>query len=79
MCQLPIEIMSNDLDVDLLNDLRDLILTAAFSKGVVAVEVLFSVICSCLSYLEGDESSIFERLCLLSGRCTPLSHAAAGC
>ncbi|CAK9858898.1 unnamed protein product [Sphagnum jensenii] len=27
MCQLPIEIMSNDLDVDLPNDLRDLILT----------------------------------------------------
>ncbi len=57
MCQLPIEIMSNDLDVDLPNDLRDLILTATFWKGVIAVEVLFSAICSCLSYLEGDEST----------------------
>jgi hypothetical protein len=55
MCQLPTEIMSNDLDVDLPKDLRDLILTAAFWKGVAAVEVLFSAICSCLSYLEGDE------------------------
>jgi hypothetical protein len=57
MCQLPIEIMSNDLDVDLPNDMRDLILTATFSKGVAAVEVLFNAICSCLSYLEGDEST----------------------
>ncbi|CAK9877001.1 unnamed protein product [Sphagnum jensenii] len=57
MCQLPIEIMSNDLDVDLPNDLRDLILTTTFWKGVTAVEVLFSAICSCLSYLEGDEST----------------------
>jgi hypothetical protein len=62
MCQLPIEIMSNDLDVDLPNDLRDLILTITFWKGVTAVEVLFNAICSCLSYLEGDEltfSSIY--------------------
>ncbi len=57
MCQLPTEFMSNNLDIDLLKDLRDLILTAAFWKGLVAVEVLFSVICSCLSYLEGDEST----------------------
>jgi len=57
MCQLPIEIMSNDLDVDSPNDLKNLILTAAFWKGVAAVEVLFSVICSCLSYLEGDKST----------------------
>ncbi|CAK9868208.1 unnamed protein product [Sphagnum jensenii] len=57
MCQLPIEIMSNDLNIYLLNDLKNLILTAAFWKGVAAVEVLFSAICSCLSYLEGDEST----------------------
>ncbi len=57
MCQLPTEIMSNDLDVDLPKDLKDLILTATFSKGVAAVEVLFSAICSCLLYLEGDEST----------------------
>jgi hypothetical protein len=57
MCQLPIGIMSNDLDIDLLNDLRDMILTATFKKGVIAVEVLFSAICSYLSYLEGDEST----------------------
>jgi hypothetical protein len=49
--------MSNDLDVDLPKDLKDLILTATFSKGVATVEVLFSAICSCLSYLEGDEST----------------------
>ncbi len=60
MCQLPIEIMSNDLDVDLPNDLRDLILTAAFWKGVTAVEVLFSAFCSCLLYLEGDESTFLS-------------------
>jgi hypothetical protein len=57
MCQLLIEIMSNDLDVNLPNDLKDLILTATFWKGVAAVEVLFSAICSCLSYLEGDKST----------------------
>ncbi|CAM6009373.1 unnamed protein product [Sphagnum balticum] len=57
MCQLPIEIMSNDLDVDLPNNLRDLILTTTFWKGVAAVEVIFNVICSCLAYLEGDEST----------------------
>ncbi len=57
MCQLPTEIMSNDLNVDLPNDLRDLILTTSFWKGVAGVEVLFSAICSCLSYLEGDEST----------------------
>jgi len=55
MCQL-----SNDLDVDLPNDLKDLILTASFWKGVTAVEVLLSVVCSCLSYLEGDESTFFN-------------------
>ncbi len=32
-------------------------MTAAFWKGVATVEVLFNVICSCLSYLEGDEST----------------------
>ncbi len=57
MCQLPTEIMSNDLGIDLPNDLKDVILTASFWKGVAAVEVLLSVICSCLSYLEGDEST----------------------
>jgi hypothetical protein len=55
MCQLLIEIMSNNLNVDLPNDLKNLILTATFWKGVIAVEVLFSAICSCLSYLEGDK------------------------
>jgi hypothetical protein len=57
MCQLPTEIMSNDLDVDLPSDLKDLILTASFWKGVAAVEVLLNVVCSCLSYLEGGEST----------------------
>jgi hypothetical protein len=57
MCQLPTEIISNDLNVDLPNDLRDLILIASFWKGVAGVEVLFSAIYSCPSYLEGDKST----------------------
>ncbi|CAK9873563.1 unnamed protein product [Sphagnum jensenii] len=57
MCQMPTEIMSNDQDVDLPDNLRDLILTATFWKGVTTMEMLFSAICSCLSYLEGDEST----------------------
>ncbi|CAK9230824.1 unnamed protein product [Sphagnum troendelagicum] len=34
-----------------------LVKSVPFLKGVAAVEVLFSAICSCMSYLEGDEST----------------------
>ncbi len=58
ICQLPTEILSNDLNIDLAPKLRDVILDAAFWKGLVALEVLFSMICACLTYLEGDESTL---------------------
>ncbi len=50
--------MSNELNIDLAPKLRDVILDAAFWKGLVALEVLFSMICACLTYLEGDESTL---------------------
>jgi hypothetical protein len=58
ICQLPTEILSNELNIDLAPKLRDDILDAAFWKGLVALEVLFSTICACLTYLEGDESTL---------------------
>jgi hypothetical protein len=58
ICQLPTEILSNELDIDLALELRDIILDAAFWKGLAALEVLFSTICACFTYLEGDESTL---------------------
>jgi hypothetical protein len=58
ICQLLTEILSNELNIDLAPKLRDVILDAAFWKGLVALEVLFSTICACLTYLEGDESTL---------------------
>ncbi len=58
ICQLPTEILSNELDIDLAPKLRDVILDAAFWKGLAALEVLFSTICTCLTYLEGNESTL---------------------
>jgi len=58
ICQLPTEILSNELNIDLAPKLHDVILDTAFWKGLVALEVLFSTICACLTYLEGDESTL---------------------
>ncbi len=58
ICQLLIEILSNELNIDLAPKLRDVILDAAFWKGLVALEVFFSTICTCLTYLEGDKSTL---------------------
>ncbi len=58
ICQLPTEILSNELDIDLALELCDVILDVAFWKGLAALEVLFSTICACLTYLEGDESTL---------------------
>jgi hypothetical protein len=58
ICQVPTEILSNELDIDLAPDLRDVILDAAFWKGLATLEVLFSTICACLTYLEGNESTL---------------------
>ncbi len=44
ICQLSTEILSNDLNIDLAPKLRDVILDAAFWKGLVALEVLFNTI-----------------------------------
>ncbi|CAK9203966.1 unnamed protein product [Sphagnum troendelagicum] len=58
ICQLLTEILSNKLNIDLALKLPDVILDVAFWKGLVAPEVLFSTICACLTYLEGDESTL---------------------
>jgi hypothetical protein len=58
ICQLPTEILSNELDIDLAPELRNIILDVAFWKGLAALEVLFSTICPCLTYFEGDESTL---------------------
>ncbi len=58
ICQLPTEILSNELNIDLVPKLCDVILDAAFWKGLVALEVFFSTICACLTYFEGDESTL---------------------
>jgi hypothetical protein len=50
--------LSNELNIDLAPKLRDVILDAAFWKGLVALEVLFNTICACFTYLEGDESTL---------------------
>jgi hypothetical protein len=60
ICQLPTEILSNELNIDLAPKLRDVILDATFWKGLVVLEVLFSTICACLTYLEGDESTLLS-------------------
>ncbi len=60
ICQLPTEILSNELDIDLAPELRDVILDAAFWKGLAALEVLFSTIYACFTYLEGDESTLLS-------------------
>jgi hypothetical protein len=67
ICQLPIEILSNELDIDLAPELRDVILDATFWKGLAALEVLFSTICACFTYLEGDESTLLSvYVCFLA-------------
>jgi hypothetical protein len=58
ICQLPTEILSNELDIDLAPELCNVILDVAFWKGLTALEVLFNTICTCLTYLEGDESTL---------------------
>ncbi|CAM6018777.1 unnamed protein product, partial [Sphagnum balticum] len=58
ICQLPTEILSNELDIDLAPELCDVILDAAFWKGLAVLEVLFSTIYACLTYLEGNESTL---------------------
>ncbi len=60
ICQLPTEILSNEHNIDLAPKLRDVILDATFWKGLVALEVLFSTICACFTYLEGDESTLLS-------------------
>ncbi len=57
-CQLPTEILSNELDIDLAPELCNVILDATFLKGFAALEVLFSTICACLTYLEGGKSTL---------------------
>jgi hypothetical protein len=91
ICQLPTEILSNELNIDLAPKLRDVILDATFWKGLVVLEVLFSTICACLTYLKGDESTLssvyacflaiahhLRTLPPISTRCNPWSLIACG-
>jgi hypothetical protein len=54
ICHLPTEIVVTELDTDLDEETKALIMDQAFWKGVAAVEALLTPICSVLAYLEGD-------------------------
>jgi hypothetical protein len=51
---LPGEITHAELDIDMPEDLRELLIDPAFWRGVSAMERFFKPICCCLTYLEGD-------------------------
>ncbi len=49
------EILNADYDIDISDELKALVTDQSYWKGVSAMEALFKTICSCLTYLEGDE------------------------
>ena len=54
---LPGEIMNSDLDINMTDKLKTLVTDRTYWKGVVAFEVLFRTISSCLAYLDGDKAT----------------------
>jgi hypothetical protein len=54
---LPGEIMHAELDIDICDELKALVTDPAYWKGVIAMEMLFMTISSCLTYLEGDKTT----------------------
>jgi hypothetical protein len=54
---LPCEILNVELDIDICDKLKVLVIDLAYWKGVIAMERLFMTISSCLTYLEGDEAT----------------------
>jgi hypothetical protein len=54
---LPSEILNTKLDIDICDELKALVTNPAYWKGVVAMETLFMMISSCLTYLEGDKAT----------------------
>jgi hypothetical protein len=64
---LPGEISHPNLDIDISDELRSMLIDSAYWKGVTAMEVFFTLICSCLTYLEGDEATLsLVYVCLLA-------------
>ncbi len=59
MCAaLPGEILNTELDIDICDEPKALVTTdPTYWKGVDAMETLFMTISSCLTYLEGDETT----------------------
>jgi hypothetical protein len=53
------EILKADYDIDLCDELKALVTNQSYWKGVSTMEALFKTICSCLTYLEGDEAIFF--------------------
>ncbi len=51
------EILNADYDIDISDELKALVTDQSYWKGVSAMEALFKTICSCLTYLEGDEAT----------------------
>jgi hypothetical protein len=54
---LPSEILNAELDIDTCDKLKALVTDPAYWKGVTAMETLFMMISSYLTYLEGDEAT----------------------
>jgi hypothetical protein len=69
---LPGEILNADYDIDISNELKALVTDQSYWKGVSAMEALFKTICSCLTYLEGDEATFSAvYVCLFRGDQVP--------
>ncbi len=51
------EILNAELDIDICDELKVLVIDLAYWKGVVVMEMFFMTISSCLTYLEGDEAT----------------------
>ena len=54
---LPCKILNADYDIDICDKLKVLVTYQFYWKGVFAMEAQFKTICSCLTYLEGDEAT----------------------
>ena len=54
---LPGEILNADYDIDICDELKDLVTNQSYWKGVVAMVAVLKTICSCSTYLEGDEAT----------------------
>jgi hypothetical protein len=63
----PGDILHAELDTDLCDELKALISDPAHWKGVTAMEMLFMTISSCLTYLEGGETTFSaEHACFVA-------------